>query len=208
VTHNFTLTNLGLADSYSVAVSSGQWNTSLAITTPVGLASGDAVVIPVLVQIPSPQVETVLDSDVFTLTVTSLSDPAVSMQANGTTQAVANPGVSVSAVITGGLGNPGQTVMYTLMVENSGDYTDTFALTAAGVWTATLDASTTGPLGPGESTLVHLDVQVPANALLGDNDTTSVMAASGLDGSVTDAAQVKTTASEVWYRLFLPAVLR
>jgi hypothetical protein len=99
-------------------------------------------------------------------------------------------------------------VSYEFQVTNIGDYTDTFALSATGVWTATLPGgSDTGPIDPGASITVTVLVTVPEGALDGDMDVTTLKVTSLLDPAVWQTAPVTTTAKLIFFNL-LPLVRR
>ena len=76
------MTNTGLAvDSFSLSVADNVWPTT--VVASIGpLDPGEATTIDVVVTIPAAPVNL---SDTFTLTVTSVAEPAVSVQAQGTT---------------------------------------------------------------------------------------------------------------------------
>lgn len=94
-------------------------------------------------------------------------------------------------------GLPGDTVSYVVTITNTGDTPDTYDLSAASVWAATLsDASLT--LGAGATTTFTVDVDVPAGALAGESDVATVTATSQADGSVTDDTLLTTTAEAVY----------
>lgn len=117
-------------------------------------------------------------------------------------------GAGLLAMAPGGSGAPGAAAVYTLTVTNEGNYTDTFQLSAGGVWTPTLSTDTAGPLAPGEVFTFTLDVAIPAGAAGGSTDMTTVTATSGWDASIWATAQVTTTAVGGEYRVYLPVVLR
>jgi hypothetical protein len=82
ITYTFTVTNTGLeVDSFSLSVADNVWPTVVAVSTGE-LNPGEATTVNVVVTIPAAPVNL---SDTFTLTVTSVAEPAVSVQAQGTT---------------------------------------------------------------------------------------------------------------------------
>jgi hypothetical protein len=90
-------------------------------------------------------------------------------------------------------GEPGSVVTYTLSVYNVGNIADSYTLTAAGTWTATLPVTGTGILEPGEDTRIVFSVSIPADAADGSSDTTTVTAESTYPG-VSATAEATTTA--------------
>jgi subtilisin-like proprotein convertase family protein len=107
-------------------------------------------------------------------------------------------------------GNAGTTVTYTLDITNTSNVVETFDLGATGVWTATLsDASVT--LNPGESTSFTVWVEIPADATDQETDVTTVTATSQSDNTVTDVADLTTTAvvpPPPGFDIYLPVVMK
>jgi len=93
---------------------------------------------------------------------------------------------------------PGQTVTYTLQVENTGNITDTFDLAASGnAWAVTLPVNQT-ELGSGASIIVAVQVEVPLDALAGDVDVAAISATSQGAPVQADSAYLTTTALPVY----------
>ncbi len=88
----------------------------------------------------------------------------------------------------------GAVVTYNMTVTNTGATDDSFALTVASGWAATLSASNTGTLAPGDAFNFTVEVTVDAAAADGDTNVTVVTATSDADNSVTDTASLTTTA--------------
>jgi len=93
-------------------------------------------------------------------------------------------------------GEPGETVVYEVIVTNeSNGPTDSFDLAlGASDWAAVLDATTAGPLAPGESATVHVSVTVPDDVVLPDDDVVQVTATSQGDPTKTASADLTTVA--------------
>ncbi len=91
-------------------------------------------------------------------------------------------------------GPVGTTVSYNMVVTNTGNAPDSFALTVDSVWDASLSATSTGVLNPGESFNFTVEVDIPADADDGDSDVATVTATSDGDDSVSDSATLTTTA--------------
>jgi hypothetical protein len=142
----------------------------------------------------------------FTLTATSANIPGFTLVANGATQISAIPGVSISAG-QAGWGNPGTQVKYLFTVTNTGNYTDTFTMTASGVWEATLPGGqTTGPVGAGKSVTVTLEVTIPNGSVGLESDVTTLSVTSALGGG---GIVVTTTATTtVWFHNYLPTIMK
>jgi hypothetical protein len=202
VTHTFNLQNLGYSDSYTLTLSGNAWAATLVTSPTVSLSPGESSPVTVQVQLPAVIPEAVIASDVFTLTAVSHADPSSTTSVQGTTEALADVALDLDVDRTTGTGAPGGMVEYVLQVTNTGSYTDTFTLQASGIWTATLSALTTASLGSGETAAFTLQVVIPAGAVIGDSDLTTVTAVSERDGSVTNSVQVSTQAAMRW--VFLP----
>ncbi len=208
VTHTLVITNTGtVSDSYDVALTPGDWPATL-LDAQVGplqpLASGQARVV---VHIPAqPATATLLASDVFTLAVTSQADPQANAQAHGSTHAVADLSLTLTVEPESQAGTNGQTVTYTLFVTNSGDYTDTYALSVSGnTWATFVSPAQTPPLGPGEVATTWVAVNIPSGPV-GAADTATVRATSGWNAQVYGERALTTT--RAGWSLFLPVVLR
>ena len=141
VTHTLTLTNTGnFTDTFSLAVSGNAWPTTA--PSSVQLGPGADTLLEVQVGIPpQPAGEAVIVSDSFTLTATSSLSSILQLAAAGTTSASVTPGVALGTAEPSLTGSPGQVVVYTLQVYNTGDFVDSFNLSLSGVWSATLSQS-------------------------------------------------------------------
>jgi uncharacterized membrane protein len=107
-------------------------------------------------------------------------------------------------------GQPGETVVYTLELHNTGDRTDTFSLGYSGnQWNVHLSVIQL-TLAAGESLQVTVEVAVPADATGGQTDTVSVSTTSLGDLSVFDTAELTTTATATApsFRIYLPAMIK
>lgn len=195
VTHTFVVTNEGNeTDNFTLAISGAEWDTSAPGATG-SLASGASKPIDVTVTIPPLALRlgdpVILDSDVFMLTATSMADAGVSAEATGTTNAISHPAVALSADTTSQSALTGETVTYQLTVTNTGDTTDTFAISIGeSDWTTTASASSVGPLAPDASGTVDIMVTVGA----GLSDSVVVTATSSLDILISDSVVLLTEA--------------
>jgi 5'-nucleotidase / UDP-sugar diphosphatase len=101
---------------------------------------------------------------------------------------------------------PGKTVEYILTLTNTGNASDTFEITFEGnLWDVHLP-ETEFILEAGESTVVIVHVDIPAEAADGAIDTVSIIATSGEDDSVSASATLVTTSK--WYQYFMPMVFQ
>jgi uncharacterized repeat protein (TIGR01451 family) len=99
---------------------------------------------------------------------------------------------------------PGSTVTYSFILTNTGNMADTFAISATGVWTTQLSATSSGELLPGDSFTFTLQVTVPTGAQEGQQDTAQVTVQSGNETTVQASANVTTTAAYI--KLWLPII--
>jgi hypothetical protein len=203
VSYVYTVTNATLGDQdISLAISGNVWQTETPASTGMLLA-GESVEVTVTVDIPNMLEATPIGSDTFTLT--AVGDVVGEATASGTTVANVNPDVEVVAP-SGDSGRPLGVVGYEFTVTNMGDYTDSFTLEASGVWTATLPGgANTGQLAVGASATVLVIVEIPADAVGGATDVTTLTAASDLDATVSAEASVTTTAT-VMFNTYLPVL--
>ena len=198
VVHSFTLTNLGLDDTYDLTLSAGSWSASLLTSTPISVLSGNSATIQVAVDIPAGAM--LGDNDSLTLTATSQGDPLLVLDGTGTTTADGNAAIGLTGDLMA-TGTAGQTVTYTLEITNDGDITDTFDLAlGASDWTAALSASTTGPLAPGASITIEVYVTVGA----GSSDAVDLTVTSQFDPSTSTTVTMETST----YLVYLPVIVK
>jgi hypothetical protein len=201
VTHTLTLRNVGLMDdSYTLAMTEDDWPTDLLTASPVVLPAGMTATISVAVEVPNVPYET----DSFIVTATSVTSPTVPASAEGTTNSVVYPDVVATPDSSSLSGLPFEVLTYTITVENTGDYTDTFAVDYSGnAWDTSLSAVSVGPLAPGASSQMEVYVIVGANEA---DDTVTVTFTSGLDSGVSDS--VDLTSVRASYDLFVPLAMK
>ena len=147
-------------------------------------------------QIPTKTVDPV--AHIITVDAISLSVYAVLMQVT--------PGVEIAPPTAAGSGYPGDVLTYTFTVTNTGDYSDTVALAASGVWTPTLSTYSLAGLGSGLSESVTMTVAIPLTAMHGVSDTAVVTATSTISPTMSPVSQATTTVR--WHTIYLPLVMR
>jgi FG-GAP-like repeat/IG-like fold at C-terminal of FixG, putative oxidoreductase/PQQ-like domain len=107
-------------------------------------------------------------------------------------------------------GAPGETIVYTLELQNLGDRTDTFSLGYSGnQWGVQLEL-TQATLAAGEIVQITVEVTIPANATAGQIDSVTITATSQADPAVFDSVGLTTTAvsEAAANQVYLPIVAR
>jgi len=123
----------------------------------------------------------------------------------GTTNAVADLAVALAASQSGRSALAGQAVTYTLLVTNTGSYTDTYTLTATGnLWPTQVTPAQTSPLMPGAAAQILVRVEIPASPP-GQADTVTIRATSGLDNQV--YAEQSLITLRLW-GVYLPVLVK
>jgi len=90
-------------------------------------------------------------------------------------------------------GDPGETVVYNLTVENYTGFGGSFDLSAAGnSWPTDVSPTSTGPLADGATKQVTVTVDIPAGASAGDSDVVNVQASGVGTLTFADTAVITT----------------
>jgi uncharacterized membrane protein len=205
ITYAYAITNTGdFTDSYALALTnvvvppiSGGWAASFAPATITDLARGDSVTVTLVVTGGQPG-----SSMVSTITADAASGLAGSVQATTTVSQTAGVDVRDSSA---GSGLPGETVVYSHTLENTGNGLDEFELTATAVptnWLVTLVPTQTGFLNPGEAISFTVSVQIPADAVSGAQHEVMVTAVA-TDPYASDSLTNTTTVDLLVNGLFL-----
>ncbi len=151
--------------------------------------------------------------DVTTIVATAVGNNSVTdLAINRTTVQPAVYGVTIAPNNTGS-GLPGATLFYTHTVRNTGNVTETFAITAVSSqgWSATpVPAGVT--LAPGGQATVGVTLLIPAGAIPGTVDVTTVTASSTTPGTAVSASATNhTTVSQpepITPTLYLPFITK
>lgn len=194
VSYTLTLTNLGnITDTFDLSAA-GLWTVTLpASLGPLGVGRSIEFVVNVTVPLDAAPG----DSDLTTVTISSQGNPAQTAQALLTTE-VALRGPNISPNQASRFGDPGATVSYTFQVTNLGPEADTFNITVINADWPTSAPASVGPLGPGETTVLEVDVTIPINALSGEFDDAVIHLTSPLPGSIVATADLCTTANTIY----------
>jgi hypothetical protein len=194
--HHFTLTNLGLNDTYDLILSGGDWPTTLQTSSSLAVSGGMTATISVSVETPL-----LLGSDTFTVTATSQANPGLVLTAVGTTTTSVNAGLMGSGD-SELWGLSGLTTTHTITVTNTGNFTDTFAVEVltGNEWNTWADEPTTGSLAPGESATVMIHVLLGVGTV--SADTAIVRVSSGWDNALYEDVSLTTKTNLVFVPMF------
>lgn len=225
VTHTLWLTNTGtMTDTYTLNLSDGEWVSTrctqrlgihAAVTSTVGpLPPGSAMPLTVTVTAPLEAISGSVDS--LTLNAVSLGDPRVPpasalAQLETRVQEELPPpeyGVLLAPEVSEAQVAPGASVTYTLWLTNTGTVTDTYTLNlSGGVWTGVPSAAEVGPLAPGATVMVTVDVTVPLTALSGYEDVLLLTAVSQQDPQAQPVSATAQLRTRTLWVMYLPLLL-
>jgi uncharacterized repeat protein (TIGR01451 family) len=188
VTYTIQVNNIGeLTDSYDLNVIAS-WPTDAPTSIgPITGGSNSTVDVAVMIPITATNGE----SDTAYLFAISQADPTISDTAILVTTAN-NYALELSPSAADGSTLPGIPVTYTLQLTNTGNMTDTFDITAGGLWTTTIP-SVLGPLSSNSSELFDVIVEAPLSAIPGETDLTMITATSQGDTQMSGTALLTTT---------------
>jgi hypothetical protein len=120
-------------------------------------------------------------------------------------------GLSLTAVETSKTGLPGDTVVYSLTLTNTGNTSDIFTLSYIdAVWQVTL-SHTEAALLPGASIQLTAQVLIPPGAQAGETDSFNVRAVSQTDESVSGQVTLTNTMGAITpdiFTIYLPLILK
>ncbi|OGO70164.1 MAG: hypothetical protein A2Z49_00205 [Chloroflexi bacterium RBG_19FT_COMBO_56_12] len=92
-----------------------------------------------------------------------------------------------------GQADPGQTALYTLLLSNLGTAADSYDIQVSGnIWDTSASPDPAGPLNPGDSLDLSIQVTVPSSATFEMSDTATITAISQGDVSKTATATLTT----------------
>jgi uncharacterized membrane protein len=195
VTYTINIQNSGLVpDTYDITISGNTW-AAIPSASSIWLDAGTSSSFTVAVTVPGGAPPG--DMDTAAITAVSQADPAVSDHVTLTTF-VPLLGVTMGATTQAQAGDPSVTLAYSVWVTNTGNLSDTYALSLSGhSWDSTLSTSSV-TLNSGQSGIVTVWVDVPFDALAGDSDMVMVTAVSQTDVAVNTSLDLTSTANAVY----------
>jgi uncharacterized membrane protein len=194
ITYEHLLTNLGNGtDTFTLSAFSLQgWTVSHSPNQT--LASGASATVYLTVTVPADAQAGVVDE--ATLSAVSQFDSGISGAVIDITTVNQIAGVSLSPDQQD-TANPGETIGYAHVLTNTGNGTDTITLSAISSLGWTVTPSPNPTLVSGASATVYLTVTVPADAMAGTVDETTLTATSQFDIGVSAAVVDATTVNQV-----------
>ena len=197
VSYTHLLTNTGnISDTFALTIATSRgWEASVSLDNTGEMAGGQRIQVTVVVTIPASSSGDV--TNVTTITVKSTSNLAVQDTAIDTTTVLLARGV----IIAPGQnlsGKPGQVVIYTHTLTNTGNKTDSFTLiTTPGLgWDTSVRPKNTGIMNAGQEIQVTVAITIPlsgADSYSGTVDSTTITAISDADSGVSHSVIDVTT---------------
>ncbi|HSB66182.1 MAG TPA: M14 family zinc carboxypeptidase, partial [Anaerolineales bacterium] len=192
VTYQLQVNNIGHnSDTYNIDVDSLWSSTAPPNIGP--LNPGESAVFDLQVTIPLSATHG--ETDFATITSSSQHNPDVSDSSLLITTANLYD-LSLTPATGEGNGYPGGQAEYILQVTNTGNTTDTFDISASGVWSVTAPP-VIDPLEAGGSADINVTVSVPPTAEAGDYDLSTITATSQGNSSMTHSSALTTHAVQV-----------
>ena len=210
VTYTVAITNTGnITDTFNLSLTGSNWLTELSVTE-ITLMAGEEGSFEVTVTVPAGAMAD--EMDMVTVTATSQTDNSIMDEVELTTTAATVYGLQWSVDTTAHTGSAGEVVTYTFTLTNTGNTTDTYAITHAGHSWTTVASPTNLTLGAGESADFTVSVTIDADAVHPDDDTVTVTATSQGDNSATESVDLTTTVAEIITPpnpvIYLPMIMR
>jgi uncharacterized membrane protein len=203
LSYSHVLTNTGNGDdTFSVTVSSALEGWTFSLPQQITLARGLTATVELTLTVPASALAGTLNT--FIVTARSASDPNASDAATNTATVLPRPGVTLLPPSQSGDGPAGDVVVYSLVVSNSGNITDSFTLTRTNTltWTTLLTPTFVGPLAPGQALTVTFETTIPPGTPDDTLSVATITATSGLSPTTQATAQITTTAGRAFSLLF------
>jgi uncharacterized repeat protein (TIGR01451 family) len=205
VFYQHTITNSGnTTDTFSFsALSSAGW--AYVLPTEVTLGAGESAAVSLEVTVPGGSLYGTIDNTVLTAVSAAHQDTSTSVTDQTTVNRVVALSLSSAAPQAG---DAGTTVTYTHQVQNLGNGSDTFVITAVSSQGWSVSHSANPTLAAGASTDIEVYVNIPANAADQMVDQTTVTITSQADGTKTAVGTDSTTALKTDFFVYLPMIVK
>ncbi len=102
-------------------------------------------------------------------------------------------------------GHPGEVLTYTLQVSNTGELEDSYNVEISATW-QTSAPLTVGPILPDTSGILVVQVTIPNDAVVGEQDVAVITVTSQANPSISHQLSLTTTA--FWHRMFIPITMK
>jgi carboxypeptidase T len=201
VTYNFQVSNLGLkADSYQIEISGYSWKTDWEPAATGRLESGasQALVLSVTVPPDAPGG----NSDTAQIRVISQGEPSRSAAASAITTVRRPYDLSLSPATAAQSARLGSSLMYTLLVTNTGRFKDTYTVSLGEHDWDTEAQLPIAEVDRGGTVALFVFVSIPEKAAEHGSDAVEVLVTSQNDPGMSRSATLTTSAR--WFNLFFP----
>jgi len=178
ITHIHRLTNTGgITDTYVITYASGLGWTVVTPTVVYTLPPGSGVPVTATISVPTETMILSGTADTLVITATSQITQVVYDTAVDTTTVPYVPAAVITPDPGSGQARPGNAIVYTHTVTNTGNYTETFRLKARSEYANIgIVPGWSPPLGPGEAyTQVVVTVLLPTHAATGETEESQVL---------------------------------
>jgi uncharacterized membrane protein len=188
-TYDLLVTNTGnRADTYVVIPGAYEWVVN--VQDSIGpVPRGQTAILPVTVNIPEDAED--WQSDTVLIRVASQADPFQTDESQITTVA-RKYGVAFTPPFSSIEALQGTTVTYTLQINNTGGYNDTYSVTVDAQWNTEITPTIVGPLDPGQSADITVAVEIPSGLPGGTYDEAILTAKSWGDPDQSGQALLRT----------------
>ncbi len=210
VTYTLLVTNTGpLINSYNIQLSGNSWQSGAAPTALGPLNPGQAQEFYVSVLIPLDAEGGAADS--VTATIYSQTPGIIPVSSVLTTHAENVHGLQLLPAISEGQGLPGAIVTHTLLLTNTGNITDSFALQVDGTWAVAISVVPQSAyqggivtLARGRSAVISAAVSIPAGSAAGASEDAALSVNSTGNPSISAQATLRTAV--VIHHVHLPLI--
>ncbi len=198
VSHTFFVTNTGNdSDSFQVSVDNLGFSANPSTTTIGPLDSASTGQVELTVTIPAGTPAGSMGRAILTLT--SQGNPNRTASAEAVTTVSGARALGLSFDRAGATVSPASVARYALSITNNGSLEDRYILqTEGGGFPLSLSSSALGPIAPGATEIVSVEVIVPAGALGGETSLNSVHVVSLEDPDTRGQVEFETTAALVY----------